>query len=281
MNIIRTGLVIVLFCTFVRAEDTIQGMYSYTYGDSESLVEARQTCKDLALRDAIESYYLFIESSTSVENAQVKEDIIRSISAGYLSNIQIVEQTEEGRTITMSVTATVNGDEIQAMIAERAEDSKLSDSEPEEKETQDDAVFFDEMDQFENQAQAASASSDKQDVHSLLNRRQQLMADLDRHKPLSTNLFQFTAYQCIRGRMQVQDAMSKLRYYRLKRNVQQAKNQSKTVQDLSRILQKETDALQSFKTLSEPNMKIRDTWVKRCRETLSQARQILTPLKRQ
>jgi hypothetical protein len=73
------------------AQDKIQGSYTYTYGDKESLVEARQSCKDLAVRDAIESYYVFVQSSTGVENFQTKEDIIQSIAAGYLKDLRIVE----------------------------------------------------------------------------------------------------------------------------------------------------------------------------------------------
>jgi len=101
------------------AQDTIQGTYSYTYGDSESLVEARQTCKDLALREAIESYAIFVESSTEVQDFQMKEDIIHTISAGYLQNVKIVDQKEEGRSITITVEASVDSNSVQSVIANR------------------------------------------------------------------------------------------------------------------------------------------------------------------
>lgn len=279
MITVRIALAVILICTFARAQDTIQGMYSYTYGDNESLVEARQTCKDLALRDAIESYYLFIESSTTIENAQVKEDLIHSIAAGNLSDVQVVEQTEEGRTITMTVTAVVNGEEIQALVASQAEKPQ-SDVQSEGAQPQDDAAFFHAMDQFENQMQTDFGRSDRQDVHSALDRQQRLMAELDRRKPPSKNPFQWIVYQCIRQRLQAQGAMGKLRYFRSKKNAVQAKNQEKTLQDLSRILLIKTDALQSFQHLSESNQKIQTVWVRRCRETLIQSKKLLAPLSR-
>ena len=44
------AILFILICsTTLFGEDTIQGMYSYTYGDSESLVQAKQTCKNLGL----------------------------------------------------------------------------------------------------------------------------------------------------------------------------------------------------------------------------------------
>ena len=51
----------------------------------------------MALREAIESYTVFVESSPEVENYELKEDVVKSLSAVYLTDIQIVQQTEEGR----------------------------------------------------------------------------------------------------------------------------------------------------------------------------------------
>ena len=119
-NFKRAIVLSLIWISFVFAQDKIQGSYTYTYGDKESLVEARQTCKDLAVRDAIESYYVFVESSTDVENFQTKEDIIQSIAAGYLKDLNIVEQKEEGRTITMVVEATVMPDEVKELVQQLA-----------------------------------------------------------------------------------------------------------------------------------------------------------------
>ncbi len=110
--------VLVLFASVILAQDTIRGTYTYTFGDSESLVDARKTCKDLALREAIESYALFVESCSEVENFEVKEDVITSIAAGVLKNVTIVDQQEEGRTIILTVEATVEPEEVSQLLEE-------------------------------------------------------------------------------------------------------------------------------------------------------------------
>jgi hypothetical protein len=104
----------------LQAQDVIRGAYTYTYGDRETLVDARAACKDLAVRDAIESYYLFVESSTRVENNVTKDDLIRSLAAAEVKNLRVTDQKEEGRTITMTVEAEVNPDSVRALVLRKA-----------------------------------------------------------------------------------------------------------------------------------------------------------------
>jgi hypothetical protein len=113
------GIIVFLAAAAVMAQDIIRGSYSYTYGDSESLVEARKVCKDLALREAIESYRILVESSTKVENYQLKEDVIQSIAASYLQEVKVLSQTEEGRTIALTVEAKVIPTDIQKLIDQK------------------------------------------------------------------------------------------------------------------------------------------------------------------
>ncbi len=100
--------------------ELIRGTYTYTYGDRESLVDARQTCKELAVRDAVESYYLFLESVSTVENSVLRQDLIRSVAAGYVRNLRVTDQKEEGRTLTCTVEGEVNPEEVSGLIAARA-----------------------------------------------------------------------------------------------------------------------------------------------------------------
>jgi hypothetical protein len=97
--------------------EIIRGTYSYTYGDKESLVDGRQTCKELAVRDAVESYYLFLESASTVENSVLKQDIVRSVAAGSVRNLRVIDQKEEGRTLTCTVEGEVDPDEVRNRIA--------------------------------------------------------------------------------------------------------------------------------------------------------------------
>jgi hypothetical protein len=127
MIIRRCLIAMCLISSVVFAQDIIKGSYSYTFGDSESLVGARQTCKDLAIREAIESYYIFVESSTEVESFQMKEDLIQSIAAGFLQNLNIVSQDENDRTISMTVEASVNPGEVKKLVQKLLENRETDD----------------------------------------------------------------------------------------------------------------------------------------------------------
>lgn len=83
------------------------GEYNYTYGDRESLVEARQIACRMAVRSAIESYQMFVESTSTVKDDDLIEDLIETISSGYLEDRQILEQAEVGRTVHCKVRAFV------------------------------------------------------------------------------------------------------------------------------------------------------------------------------
>ena len=44
----------------------VTGEYTYTYGDNESLLEAKSLCYTMAVRNAIESLTVFVQSTSSV-----------------------------------------------------------------------------------------------------------------------------------------------------------------------------------------------------------------------
>ena len=54
-------LLLIFISSAESAEKTkISGEYSYTYGDNESIVEAKNICYSMAVRNAIESYKSFL-----------------------------------------------------------------------------------------------------------------------------------------------------------------------------------------------------------------------------
>lgn len=57
-------LVIVINNSFAQNERIkITGEFNYNYGDNESLIEAKHICYTMALRNAIETYQVFITST--------------------------------------------------------------------------------------------------------------------------------------------------------------------------------------------------------------------------
>ncbi len=108
--------IILFFVSSVNADETIEGHYCYTYGDKESLKEAKDVTRTLAIRNAIESYRVYIESTTSVRNFTLTNDIIQIVSSGYLKDMKVVEHREEGRTICDTVEFTVSPKEIEKVV---------------------------------------------------------------------------------------------------------------------------------------------------------------------
>ncbi len=98
------------------ADEVIEGRGCYTYGDNETLIEARSFATTLAMRNAIESYLVYVESLTTVSNYKLKKDEIETISGGYLKNIRIISHTENNRTICEIIQAVVTPSDVLAAI---------------------------------------------------------------------------------------------------------------------------------------------------------------------
>lgn len=98
------------------AEEIIQGEYCYTYGDKESLMEAKQLTRTLAIRNAIESYRVYVNSTTHVNNFALTNDLIQTISSGYMKDIKVVSQSVEGRQVCEKLQATVSPRAIEEAI---------------------------------------------------------------------------------------------------------------------------------------------------------------------
>lgn len=98
------------------ADEIIKGHYCYTYGDNESLIKARELTKALAIRNAIESYGIYVVSTMTVEDFVLTEDLVNTISAGYLKNIEVLQHTEKGRTICDTIQGSISPDDVKDVI---------------------------------------------------------------------------------------------------------------------------------------------------------------------
>ena len=93
----------------------VQGDYSYTYGDSETLLEAKNICYSMAIREAIESHSIFISSTSTVTHTALN-DLIQTISSGYLEEITIIEEKIDGRNVYYKVEAFVQPELVKQTI---------------------------------------------------------------------------------------------------------------------------------------------------------------------
>jgi hypothetical protein len=257
-------------------QDVVRGTYSYTYGDKESLVDAKQTCKNLAVKDAIESYYLYVESATQVENAVVKNDIIQSLAAGCLKNLKITDQKEEGRTLTMTVEAEVNPDEVKQLVENRrsayaekiaekpeaaADTSKAT--KPVQTGTDDFAVL---LSKYENRMDSADRDFEQKRYDGVLSKLQEMEALLASYQNRANTPFQKLMIQSISLRNRIH-----IDYVRFERNRAEGhrireraagRDIRQKVRDLEDVLIR----LQKLENLTEKQKAVRAVWIFKCRQ---------------
>ena len=86
-------IILLLISTLFSQERVmIEGKSEYKYSDNETLIEAKSLCYNMALRNAVESYNIFVSSMTDVHNFQLRNDIIQTLSSGYLEDLTVVEE---------------------------------------------------------------------------------------------------------------------------------------------------------------------------------------------
>ena len=87
-------LIISILSGISQAEE-IKGKSCYHYSDNEALNSAREIAISMAKRDALEGYAVFVNSTSTVENFTLKNDLITSLTGGLLKNLKIVEKNED------------------------------------------------------------------------------------------------------------------------------------------------------------------------------------------
>lgn len=97
---------VIIFAQTDRVKVT--GEYTYTYGDKESLLEAKSLCYTMAIRNAIESLTVFVQSTSTIDNYQLKNDLIQTLASGYLNNLNVDQEKINGRTIYYKISGYIN-----------------------------------------------------------------------------------------------------------------------------------------------------------------------------
>ncbi len=293
MVIRRCLIVLCLLTSFAVAQDTIRGSYSYTYGDSESLVEARQTCKDLAIREAIESYYIFVESSTEVESFQMKEDLIQSIAAGFIQNINIVEQKEEGRTLSISIEASVMPEDVKQLVQkllEKRESDEQSDEKLPPVDTDNDSqtvVLTGDSDKnvdsvtgsrlslifndYQNKWKPVQSYWKQNNYGQALKKIQEMKSFLQRRNPDQKNHFYYYIYQALWNHMMLADELLRLDYLESKGRVVRAKKRAVSASRQSDKLSIALKNLANLDNLSQNQKSIRTECLTHCQPILKAA----------
>ena len=109
INLYRISPFILILFQLVFGQDRtlITGEYTYRYGDDQSLLEAKSFCYNLALRNALESYQIFVASTSELQNYQLRNDLIQTMASGYLEDLKVVEETIKANSIYYKLQAYV------------------------------------------------------------------------------------------------------------------------------------------------------------------------------
>lgn len=131
ITVISIVLLLLAYCPPGEATEKIKiiGEYSYTYGDSESLVEAKSICYSMAVRNAIESYKTFVTATSTVKDYQLIKDLIQTISSGYVEDLKTVKETVKGRTVYAEVEGYIVPGVVDKVL--KREVSRIQGKEPE------------------------------------------------------------------------------------------------------------------------------------------------------
>jgi hypothetical protein len=103
----------------LQTKETVHASHCYRYGDDETFTKARETAINIALKQAIRSHRVFIESSTRVKNFQLEDDIITTTSVAMLKETTIEKEERKPQEVCVTVTASLNTNSAEELIRQR------------------------------------------------------------------------------------------------------------------------------------------------------------------
>jgi hypothetical protein len=85
-------VVLMLAAICLLSAKTIIGESPYTFGESETIIQAKNTCKQLAIRNAVEKFATYIESETVVRDMAMEKDVIVGRSQALVKDVEVLEE---------------------------------------------------------------------------------------------------------------------------------------------------------------------------------------------
>ncbi|MBN2202027.1 hypothetical protein JW777_08755 [bacterium] len=280
--------------TAVPASDLelIRGTYTYTYGDGESLVDARRTCKELAVRDAVESYYLIIESVSHVENSVLQKDLVRSVAAACVRNLRMTDEQEHGRTLTCTVEGEVNPDEVKQLIAvnvpadssgvrptgseETVPDQPSGDGsltrDPDSRRTDAAVRFAALLSRYENGTASAARDLGRARFEEALSKLKETDALLEAFPENAQGGFQLEMIRSMKLSNRLEAAVLRFEKSRPARAVRLRTSGRLEIRRAAEALERSIESLSRLDGLTDKQAAIRKAWALRCRGQLARSR---------
>lgn len=111
-----------------QALETVSGTGCYTYGDDQTPALAKRAALALAQEQAVRNHHVFVQSSATVKNFQLEEDVVTTASTGMLQHIHIDKQIKKGQEICTSITAKISPVKLDEVIQQKAKAKKVADA---------------------------------------------------------------------------------------------------------------------------------------------------------
>lgn len=92
------------------------GAYRYAYQEPMSLADARKIACAEAVRLSVDSSRFFLDATAHVADPPFLRDLAQKIVSGPLKDVQIVEQSDKGLTVSCKVRGYLDQDEARAVI---------------------------------------------------------------------------------------------------------------------------------------------------------------------
>ena len=117
---ILTGMIMLGFSPVAATAEQnrleLLGAYRYAYQESMSLADARKIACMEATRLSVDSSRFFLDATAHVADPPFLRDLAQTIVAGSLRDVQIVEQSDKGRTVSCKVRGYLDQEEARAVI---------------------------------------------------------------------------------------------------------------------------------------------------------------------
>jgi hypothetical protein len=92
------------------------GAYRYAYQESMSLADAQKIACAEATRLSVDSSRFFLDATAHMADPPFLRDLAQKIVTGSFKDVQIVEQSDRGRTVSCKVRGYLDQDEARALI---------------------------------------------------------------------------------------------------------------------------------------------------------------------
>jgi tetratricopeptide (TPR) repeat protein len=140
--------------------EVISLIKEYTYQASE--LDSKTTCRAIALeqvkRELLEELGTYVESTTIVQDAQIDQDEIRTISAGVVQT-KVLDEKWDGKYFWLKAEVSADPDEVAAAIEKVRNDQKLAEELAESQAEKEDALR--EVDRLKAELEQSNADKEK------------------------------------------------------------------------------------------------------------------------